>query len=228
MSKLNPYAEAPDIRGTIKIVSKYVEVNESKFSQLQKEAGTELKRRIKRLENDCNRLTKINNMLLDTEQTTHSFDQESDTLTFTHRGQSMSIKLNRADPEIPISIPGMAATSAYLAGASENSEDAPHIEELKMVMEQSLEHYYSNAFRITKLIQQLTGQKKFHCLEITLVRNKLIEHPETGSLYSFGYGSNGPLVKPMFRGETEFKDKGLVPNTIDLIESICNALRNDT
>jgi hypothetical protein len=54
-----------------------------------------------------------------------------------------------------------------------------------------------------------------------MVRNKLIEHPPIGSLYSFGTSSTaGPRVKPMKKGSDEWNDNGLIPNTSEMIELI--------
>jgi hypothetical protein len=228
MAIINPHARTPEFRSLLKAASKYFESKASNQTAKQNEASAELKRRLRRLENDCNRLIKINNLLLDSQAAELSFDESSDSLVFTHRGESVSIKLNRADPSVPISIPGVAATSGYVAGAAKNEKDESDTEELKMVMEQLLEHYYSNAFRITKLVQQTTNQKKYHCMPITMVRNKLVEHPDSGSLYSFGYGSNGPLVKPMHQGTNEWTDAGLVANTTELVTSLKGVLKDDT
>jgi len=228
MAIINPHARTPKIGSLLKAVSKYFESKASSLAATQNEAGAELKRRLRRLENDCNRLIKINNLLLDSQAAELSFDESSDSLFFTYKGESVSIKLKRADPSVPISIPGPAFTSGYPAGASKNEKDESDTEELKMVMEQLLEHYYSNAFRITKLVQQTTNQRKYHCMPITMVRNKLVEHPNSGSLYSFGYGSNGPLVKPMHHGTNEWTDAGLVPNTIELITSLNEVFENGT
>lgn len=228
MTILKSHATAPEVRGVSKVVSKYLKKHARDLSPTQKEAGIELKRRINRLENDCNRLIKINNWLLDNEGLEAAFDQSSDTLTFSYKGKSVSIKLNRAVPAVPFIIPDTVATSGYKTSVLKEGLDTSHVDELKMVMEQMLEHYYSNAFRITKLVQQITNRKKYHCRPITMVRNKLVEHPEPGSIYSFGFGSNGPLVKPMHRGTTGWRDAGLVPNTIELVSSLNSVFENDT
>jgi len=50
-------------------------------------------------------------------------------------------------------------------------------------------------------------------------------HKDDASIYSFGYGSNGPVVNPFHKGKPETVDKGLIPNTNDLVESIVNELK---
>jgi hypothetical protein len=53
------------------------------------------------------------------------------------------------------------------------------------------------------------------------VRNNLIEHPDKQQLfYSFGFGSTGPRAMPIHKGEPEWNDDGLVPNTIAFVAAI--------
>lgn len=153
MANSEIYAVSPKFRGAIAAVSDYLGRKANELSPLQLEAGDELKRRIRRMENDANRLVKINNILLDAEIPKVSFDQSTDTMTTTHRGRTESIKFNRADPKAPITLKGSSATGAYKAGSSNPSSSTPNTDELRMNFEQTLEHYYSNAFRITKLVQ---------------------------------------------------------------------------
>lgn len=211
----------PNIRDAYKDVVAFIRRNASYLRESQMEAASELKRRIKRMEGDFNRLIKINNLLLEAEMPHLEFEESTDTITITNKGHSRSIKLNRADPNVPIQLLGSTSIGAYKAGSQKPSMSDVESENLKMLMEQMLEHYYANAFRITKLVQVVTGSKKYHCSEITIVRNKLIEHPDTGSIYSFGFGTNGPVVKPIQRrGQRKWNDKGLVPNTTALVESL--------
>ncbi len=130
-----------------------------------------------------------------------SSDEVSHTISFTHKGQTQSIKLSHADPNVPISIAGSTSISAYKAGSEKRESATPDTDEFKMLVEQMLEHYYSNAFRVTKFVQQVSGRSKYDCRPITIVRNKLIEHFKPGSIYSFGFGSNDPFIKPIYRGE---------------------------
>lgn len=218
MAELAHHAQSPNIRKANKTVVDYLERKQRDLTIEQREAGNELKHRLRRLESDCNRLIKINNYLMDSEMPRVHFDESTDTMTYTFKGMSQSIKFRRADPNVPVKLGGSTAISAYVAGAK--STDSSNTEELKMLMEQMLEHYYDNAFRVTKLAQLVSGKKKYHCEAITIVRNKLIQHPEVGSIYSFGFGANGPVVKPIHRGKKVWNDHGLVPNTTALIDSL--------
>ncbi len=209
-----------NIRPAYKAAVKFLNHSSSLLSYEQLEAAKELKRRIKRMENDFNRLMQVNKLLCDAKIPKVHFDEHTSIITVTTERGSQSIKLNRKDPNIPVKLLDSTAIGVYLADDSEDTKDSEHEAELKMMMEQLLEHFYNNAFRVTKLVQVVTGKSKYHCQEITIVRNKLIEHPESGSLYSFGYGTNGPVVKPMYRGEKLWNDLGLIPNTESLINSL--------
>jgi len=209
-----------DIRSAYKIIVRYVDKRFVEFTQEQQEAANELKRRIKRLENEYNRLIQLNNLLCsDLLPKTH-FDESTGIMSTTFNGLTQSFKLNRADPNKPVKLLSSSTIGAYSADDSDRVKEPENITENKMDMEQLLEGYYNNAFRITKLAQTVTGKNKFHCKEITMVRNNLIVHPEAVSIYSFGYGSNGPIVKPIHRGQSTWVDNGLTPNTTALVKSL--------
>jgi hypothetical protein len=88
---------------------------------------------------------------------------------------------------------------------------------LRVELEGLLESYYQNAHQVQRLVTGLLKPKrknKFECRPITMVRNGLVEHPRPELVYSFGYGTNGPVVRPIARGgKREWVDSGLVPNT---------------
>jgi hypothetical protein len=96
-----------------------------------------------------------------------------------------------------------------------------------LIYEGLLDDYYHNAHRVLKLMKSLPGQAGFSCREITIVRNKLVEHPEHGEPYSFGFGSTGPVVRPMHRAGREWRDAGLVPNTESFVNDLARALNRD-
>jgi hypothetical protein len=225
MVELNAHAAKPDVCTAYKALVRYLDVHRGALTPEQIETGTEMKRRLKRLESEANRLIAINNVLLDESGSKVEFDQSADTLTFTYKGSSRAIRINRAHPDKPITIPASVSSSGYVAGRP--SRESERVDELKSLMEQMLEGMYSNAFRITKLAQALTGSRKFECRKITVVRNKLVEHPEPGSIYSFGFGSNGPVVKPIHRGKREWTDLGVVPNLEAFRDSLLRLLAED-
>jgi hypothetical protein len=225
MGQVVAEAQSPDLRAALKALVRYLDVRAATLTAEQMEAAAEIKRRLKRLENDTNRLIRINNKLLDNETPKIHFDEQSDTLTLTFKGTAQSIKIKRANPDVPVKLAGSTSMGAYVAGKPNRDSEAT--DDLKSVMEQMLEGVYNNAFRITKLAQTVAGRRRFECRNITMVRNKLVEHPEPGAIYSFGYSSNGPVVKPIHRGEREWTDAGLVPNVEALRQSLLEVFADD-
>lgn len=222
------FAESRKFRRAISAISKYLDSHFNKLTPELLEAGAEIKRRIRRMENDANRLIKINNSLIQSEMPDVKFDPATDTLSIRRGDQTTSIKLNRADPKKPISIAGSAATGAYKAGSLKAKSYRLQLTNSKWSWSRCSNTTTSNAFRITKLVQQVSGRKKYHCLPITSVRNKLIEHPATGSIYSFGFGTRGPTIKPISRGNKDWTDSGLISNTEALLNSLLEVFENDT
>jgi hypothetical protein len=225
MGEVIAEAQSPDLRGAYKALVQYLNVRAGRLTVEQTEAGAEIKRRLERVENETNRLIQINNKLLDDEAPKIHFDESSDTLTLTFKGTAQSIKLNRANPDVPVKLAGSTSIGAYVAGKADRDSEAT--DELKAVTEQMLEGVYNNAFRITKLAQTLTGRRRFECRNITMVRNKLVEHPEPGAIYSFGFSSTGPVVKPIHRGTREWTDAGLLPNVGALCKALLELLADD-
>lgn len=227
ISVINQHAEKPDVRPAYKAAVAYVERCVNAMTPAQVDTASELKQRIRRLENDCYQLVRMNNQLVDAESWQMRFDEESGTMTIAYRGGEMSYRLKRAKPDVPVKLRSHVSMNVYDASRDDRSTEQPdHVESLKMSMETRLEHYYENAFRITKLVQQLTGDAKDHCEEITMVRNHLIAHPKfPATIYSFGFGSSGPVVKPVQRaGPRAWDDAGLVLNTRALVAWLIRAL----
>jgi len=229
MPVIDQHAERPDVRPAYKAAVAYVARHGGAFTPAQVATASELKRRIKRLENDCHQLVRINNQLVDAEAAQFRFDELSGTLTLSHKGVSQSLTFKRANPDVPVRIRQHVSISTYDAGGDDHPEEPDQVRLLKMQMEQLVEQYYENAFKVTKLVQQLTGRAKIHCAPITAVRNDLIVHPkEPATIYSFGFGSNGPVVKPVQRAAPRvWNDIGLVPNTRELVAWLVEALSDN-
>ncbi len=217
------------IRDVYKIVVKYIEHHRQKFSLEQIDAAAEIKRRLLGLENSFNRLTNINEQLSKESMPQISLDSETGIMTVELMGQSVHVKYERAEPDVPVSfLDGPALVRHdYTNELSDDEIDSQIIEALKIEMESLVEHYYYNAFKITKLIQILTGKSRYDCRCITMVRNYLIEHPKLETIYSFGFGVNGPFIKPVQRGEVSWEDAGLVKNTEFLISSLKKVFSSD-
>lgn len=214
-------ATIPEIQPAILAISSFAERHASDFSSDQQQTLLEVRRRLRRLEVLATELIEINNRLWSLSGLEVDFDPETETINMSFGGETRSLKINRADPNVPVKVDGQTSSSAYHAGAAGvlNEEEAS----LRLVLEEKLEGYYQSAHRVIKLLGTLPPFAKLRCLPITLVRNKLIEHPETGALYSFGFGSSGPRVKPMKRDSPSYNDEGLVPNTRAFVDAIVSA-----
>lgn len=94
---------------------------------------------------------------------------------------------------------------------------------LRLEMEGLLESYYHSAHRVLKLVKTLPRLRKFDCAEINRTRNNLVEHAKGTEPYSFGYGSYGPVVRPVHTPGPEWIDAGLLPNTKAFITALRKA-----
>jgi len=209
----------PTLVPAIQAVSNYIEKQRANLSDKQLKIMLEICRRLERLELQAADLIVINKLLCEKQGSNIDFDSSTDTITFSVGGESLSLKLKRANPDVPITMLGeQSSISAYNAGTSQTADEEE--QNLRIELEEKLESYYQSAHRILKLFGRMSCLPKIKCDAISRVRNELIEHPEDGSLYSFGVGSKGPCVKPMHRGEPKFIDEGLVPNTQGFIDAI--------
>ena len=209
----------------IAAVNEYSSRSGISLNSAQIEALKEIRARLLRLESQYVGLMRTNGRLLETDsllpQT--SFDPDTDTITIRGQAETRKIKLKRADPGVPIRVVGSATTAGYHAGSQE--DEGEERRKLKVQMESLLEDFYHSAHRIQKLVPQLTGGSRAKSTKVTIVRNKLIEHPDPSDFYSFGYSSNGPTVRPLHRAGREWIDEGLVPNVADFVAKMIAALR---
>jgi hypothetical protein len=212
------HASAPSLAAAIAAMEHYSAAKQSSLNQDQKATVHEILCRLQRLAAEVASLIDINNQLSDSDGLSTDFDASSDTLTVRGaEGMELSITLPRANPDVPIEMVQHAAAHSTRPDSNETAE----VKDLRHRLETTLEAYYYNAHHILKLIQTLPGLKGFECREVTIVRNKLVEHAKSGSIYTFGYGSTGPLVKAFQRGEhREWNDEGLVPNTVKFARAI--------
>lgn len=111
-------------------------------------------------------------------------------------------------------------------------EEASLIDAIIFKIELHTEHFYYVAGRLRKIIRYLPGLgKKFESEGIRNVRNLLIEHPEDKNsrifTRSFACGclDKGPVIKAIRENsETQFPDKGLFLNAIELRNELNNML----
>lgn len=211
-------AETPTLASAIQAVVGYEQKHQSTLAREHREILVEAKRRLQRLEVQAGELIEINNRMWAKQEFSVGFDPATDTITVSVGEIQQSLTLKRADPNVPIQIRQLTAGSGYHAGTSEAADDDE--QRLRLELEEKLESYYQSAHRVLKLFGRVPGLAQIRCTAISRVRNELIEHPSDGTLYSFGVGSTGPRVKPMYQGTPKFNDEGLVPNTKAFVEAI--------
>jgi len=188
---------------------------------VDKETLDEVLRRLQRLNSQCGELIKLNNRLIEQRAPQIRFDPDTDTLTYRMGELEEKVRLNRADPKIPIGMGTVTVAGAYKPETTVGQARCADVDEL--AFEGLLEDYYHNAHRMLKLVKLLPGFKNFQCREITMVRNKLVEHSKQGEVYSFGWGSSGPVVRPLHQQDREWIDRGLVPNSEALLGKLAEA-----
>lgn len=199
--------------------------SESTLSPHELETLKEIETRLLRLADQYQELLHINARLMDADplRIRTAFDPSSDSITFGVGDTSFKLKLRRADRNIPISQSGESAVGAYTPGST--SEEPEEVIRLKSRMETSLEGFYQSAHRVQKLVRTLHGTPNVESRALTIVRNKLVEHPDVGDFYTFGWSTNGPVVRPLHRPGREWVDSGLVPNTQEFAEVLARAFK---
>jgi hypothetical protein len=211
-------AEVPSFDATLSSVKQLAESPLIQQSQQHSATLGEVRRRLERLSIEAKRLIELNNILDDTTGIAINFDPGTDALIFKHDDVEMKIQLRRENPEIPLQISHLTSGEAY--DATREAHQSPDRTHLHQELESTIEIFYYSAHRVLKLLQTIPGLKKLSCREITIVRNKLVEHAPLGSFYSFGCGSTGPRIKPIYKNPIEWNDEGLVPNTRSFLKSI--------
>lgn len=194
------------------------------FSPDELETINEIETRLQRLANEYQELLDINDRLMNTDplRIRTSIDPWSGVVSFDVGSEAFHFKLNRADPQLPILKSHETAVGAYRSGSS--SEEAEEVVQLKARMETLLEGFYQNAHRVQKLVKTLSGIPGKESRKITIVRNKLVEHPDVGEPYTFGWSTNGPVVRPLHRRpDRKWADPGLVPNTQEFADVLTRA-----
>lgn len=217
-------ANTPDFIPAIEAVRRCASDTTLALSPIQQTTLLEVARRLKRLSRQAAELVEINNKLGSQDALSVTFDPTTDTVVFAAAGVEQRLKLRRADPNVPIAMRNLTSGAAYVAGEADAVDEEQ--ETLRIELEEKVESYYQSAHRILKLFGTIPALATIRCEPISRVRNNLVEHPQEGALYSFGYGSTGPRVKPMHRGTPLWNDDGLVPNTealLGAIETGCSA-----
>jgi len=218
------HAETPDFTAAIAAVDRLAGSEKVGLSPRDVKTLGEVVRRLQRLAVEAARLTELNNRLVDSDAVSIDFDSESDTLVFRAGDAEMRLQLLRGEPDTPLRVSHLTNGGAYDAAhdAREPSAEAP----VRRELETTVEAYYNSAHRVLKLLATVPSLTKISCRQVTIVRNKLVEHPDKGSIYSFGYGSSGPRIKPLQTRPVKWTDEGLVPNTRAFVNAIVAAVAN--
>ena len=190
-------------------------------SPAHRETIDEIAHRVRRLESGVGQLMNLNDRLIERRVPQPAFDPETDIVTYRLGETEHKIRLKRADPNVPITMRGLTVGGAYKAGT--NTAEGHPSDPDEADLEALLESYYNNAHKVLDLVQSLPGLEIFKCREITIVRNKLLEHTRPGEVYSFGFGSTGPVMRPIHGPDREWHDKGLVPNTESFARRLADA-----
>ena len=180
-------------------------------------------RRLERLKLQATELVKINNRMWAKQNLQSVFDPETGIVTTSFGDLTLSYKVNRADPTVPVRASHLLSEGGYNVAKSPPIDPEEHA--LRLVLEDKLESYYQSAHRILKLLGTIPSLSSIRSPAVTRVRNNLIEHPPEGAPYSFGFGSSGPRVKPMQKAASKYRDSGLLPNTLEFVNAIVAGCR---
>lgn len=156
------------------------------------------------------------------------FDPITGVMTMRQNGTVLhSIKLNRADPAVPVQLAGKSDMSSFSPVAQEENAE---FKKVKADIASELEKIYYNASKAWDLVEQtLLQKKKSEFINVKMVRNKLIEHTEHGDIFSFGASQEwGPSVKPSqkINRKEKFHDKGIRVNMKEFLDRLKSRLEN--
>jgi hypothetical protein len=135
------------------------------------------------------------------------------------------LKINRANPDIPVTMAEIFSTRVFLPGSP--AEDAKSYASEK-ALSSEVEAFYYGAFRFWKVIEQDVLKKgRAKPIGVLLVRNDLFEHAFKAKVYSFAATKQrGPVVKPIHQqkeGRDTF-DVGLIPNAHEFLTKVLSRL----
>jgi hypothetical protein len=169
------------------------------LSKEQHHVLDEIERRMRALEKHRSRLTEINQELIRAAPNlSTAVDLETGELVVKTRAGETGIKLS--DIGLPLDKVPQVRTSGEIHTYKAGAPIPRHLDDnqsLLIEMEDLINLYYYNAHKILKLVRRLPGAADFGCKEISVVRNQLLEHVGDEQPYNFGFGSGGPVVRPI-------------------------------
>lgn len=205
-------------------IATYADRRSNTLSAEAKAAIAEAKVRVVRLDRQYERLLELNDALREGDSMSLKYDESTGTF---HLDDESGLSHSFQIPGVsgPVRLKDAADIAAFDAGAPVKHLGPEHAV-LRMELEELLESYYYGAHRLTVLIRKLPGQKRFSCMDMIVVRNNLLEHTKGELSYNFGYGTDGPFVRPARPVGSPPKDKGAVANTaayVKMLEKVFTA-----
>lgn len=198
------------------LLQSYTEKFSSSFTTQQKDLASEFINKLGDLEQISSDIVNVNSQLLDVPSLSPSNEDVIEIMGF-------KLKLKRADPNVPIQLDN--ATKAYSRGNALSSVNPEIIDEERR-LERLASEFYRVAHRVVHIAQKLPALTILKAKSIRIIRNQLIEHPESadGGIThdSFSYSKNeGPYVKGLRVGDkTQFMDKGFKINNEEFLSEL--------
>lgn len=219
----------PDFGPAIRALEAFA--SEDALTDNERRVLREVSRRLARMPNAVQRLMYMNDRLLRETSLGGHLDPDTGEAVFRDGEHEFRLRLRPHDPSKPISIIETPQQfTSYEAGTAEPMD--PDSEGLREMLEDAIELFYHSAHRVLKLLREVEALPKIRCRPVTIVRNQLVEHPEHlgehGTIYSFGYTTDGPVVKPIQLGDPEHTDAGLLPNARAFIDAIVEGFSSTT
>ena len=180
----------------------------------------EIESRINTLASEYDKLQSLNDLILkhDTNIPKIDLDPASGKLKIELKGVITELFIRKKDEDVPVSIRDKSLLTSFLPEG--DTPDSQNIDKLKNSLGPALEAFYYSANKLIDLVESLPNVSKFSFIGVKMVRNKLIEHPPDGSLYSFGASTSGPVIKPVKIITYNWNDKGLTSNALELVEHV--------
>lgn len=206
-----------------KLIKKYTERYSIKLSSLENDLAKELFLKTESLDDISKEIVLLVDDLLPVNKL---LPNESDEFHF----MNTVIKLQRADPAVPIKLDNITIAYTDTEGKSNILHNIENKKKENKLQRLTIE-FYQTAFRIIKITEKIPHLNKFTSNGVRDIRNHLIEHPEGKAsritFNSFSYSKNdGPYIKGVRRNnEINFMDRGFKVNSQEFISNFTKVLK---
>ncbi len=197
------------------LLERYFNLQFSQFTNEQKDLANEMKNKLADLCAISDEIVDLMNALFPEGFLT---PDEDDVVSF----MGLKIRLKRANPNVPIKLDN--ASVAYPRGDGERAQTKNT--ELEKKLERRTIEFYQTAHRIIHIAENIPGLKDFKCKEVRIIRNHLIEHPDSKdskiTYDSFAYSKNeGPYVKGLRKdSQSGHRDRGFKANSASFLTGL--------